>query len=113
MKPQKSKNHITNIDIRISPDLKEALDTYCEENLEKASEAVTSAIKSYIGFGKTEKTEIGELPKKDEGKTLRLNIRVHVRLKDALNEFCLKNNAKITDVVTHAIKLYIGYKIEL
>ena len=94
MTPQKLKNHITNIDIRVAPNLKQALDAYCEENLEKVAEAVTSAIKSYIGFGKSEKTKIGEFPKKDEGKTLRLNIRVHVRLKNALNEFC-ENNAQI------------------
>jgi hypothetical protein len=108
--PRKGNIQIAHIDLRIHPHLKLALDKYCEVHLEKISEAVTNSIKNYIGFGKPaiDKTDIKF--EQDEGKSFRLNIRVHPRLKEALEEYCKKNNEKYTLVVTNAIKHYIGLK---
>jgi hypothetical protein len=40
------------LEIRIHPRLKQALDDYCAKHLEKLTEAVTNAIKKYVGFEK-------------------------------------------------------------
>ena len=45
-------NKTTRLDIRMHPKLKEALDKYCEAHLESITEAVTTAVKRYIGFDK-------------------------------------------------------------
>jgi hypothetical protein len=106
-------NQISSIDIRIHPKLKASLDLYCEAHLEKMAEAVSNAIKNYIGFG--HKTSIRKNARdfeKDAGKTLRLDIRVHSRLKEALQEYCKKNDEKVTDAVTNAVKRYINFKKE-
>jgi diketogulonate reductase-like aldo/keto reductase len=104
---------VPNINLRIHPQLKQLLDEYCEENLEKISEAISSAIKDYIGFGNFKGQKIENKLESDEGKTYRLNIRVHPRLKKALVEYCKKNNENFTEAVTNAIKLYIGYHKKL
>jgi hypothetical protein len=100
---------IAHIDLRIHPHLKLALNKHCEVHLEKISEAVTNSIKNYIGFGKPAIDKSNINFEQDEGKSFRLNIRVHPRLKEALEEYCKKNNEKYTLAVTNAIKQYIGY----
>jgi hypothetical protein len=40
------------LEMRINPILKEALKKYCDEHIESSTEAVTNAIKKYIGFDK-------------------------------------------------------------
>jgi hypothetical protein len=114
MQKNPDSRQISNIDIRIHPELKRRLDLFCEENLEKISEAVSSAIKELIGFGKQGDSGMFQSEDdRDEGKTFRLNIRVHPRLKDALNEFCTRNNIKYTHAITVAIKKYIGFEERL
>ena len=41
---------VTRLDIRMNPKLKKALEEYCDQHLETITEAVTNAIKKYIGF---------------------------------------------------------------
>jgi hypothetical protein len=107
----KSKNdHISSINIRIHPSLKTSLDLYCEEHIEKIAEAVTSAIKEYIGFGKPPVERPVHIHENIEGKALRLDIRVHSRLKEALQDYCDKKSELITDTVTDAIKMYIRFE---
>jgi hypothetical protein len=111
---QKKENiQIAHIDLRIHPHLKRALDKYCDAHLEKISEAVTNAIKSYIGFGKPAIDKAVKEFEQDEGKSFRLNIRVHPRLKEALEAYCRANSEKYTETVTNAIKLYIGLNKKL
>jgi len=94
------------IEMRISIQLEEALNHYCEQNLVTVAEAATQAIKQFIGFNSSEQTsreiaeEIAEKPK-------RLEIRIHPKLKEQLREFCQRNDASISLVVTNAINLYI------
>jgi hypothetical protein len=107
---KKENSQIAYIDLRIHPHLKQALDKHCDAHLEKISEAVTNAIKSYIGFGKPAIDKAEKEFGQDEGKTFRLNIRVHPRLKEALEVYCHKNEEKYTQAVTNAIKLYIGFE---
>jgi hypothetical protein len=105
---KKQKAEVGHIDIRMHPDLKVALDNYCEAHLEKVTESIASAIKNYIGFGKAAVSTAGTPLGTDEGKTFRLSIRVHPRLKDALAEYCKRHTTNHTQVVTDAIKIYIG-----
>jgi metal-responsive CopG/Arc/MetJ family transcriptional regulator len=96
------------IQIRISADLKNSLETVCARRLESISEAVTRAIKNFIGFGmpRSHKNKISKLTdsKKDE----RLEIRIHPLLRKALMEFCKDNNIDtVSQAVIRAIKLYI------
>lgn len=104
------KDSISSINIRIHPDLKAALDRHCEEHIEKISEAVTAAIKNYIGFGKPQIDRPVIINKTIEDKTLRLDIRVHSRLKEALQDYCEKKIESLTGVVTISIMQYIGFK---
>jgi hypothetical protein len=107
---KKENIQIAHIDLRIHPQLKRALDKHCEVHLEKISESVTNAIKNYIGFERPaiDKSDIGF--EADEGKSFRLNIRVHPRLKEALESYSNKHNENYTQLVTNAIKHYIGFK---
>ena len=46
----------------------------------------------------------------DDGKVTRLDIRMHPRLKDALQEYCDSHLETITEAVTNAIKRYIDFE---
>jgi UDP-N-acetylmuramyl pentapeptide synthase len=98
------------IQIRISADLKNSLETVCARRLESISEAVTHAIKSYIWFGMSQhpKPKIYKLTedKKDE----RLEIRIHPKLRAALLDFCGNHNIEtISQAVIIAIIQYLKH----
>jgi len=109
MTEKKRKEPVPSINIRIHPELKDALDKYCDEHIEKIAEAVTSAIKHYIGFGKPPIQKPLLKVETADSKPLRLDIRVHPRLKTALQEYCTNRSESITDVVSTAIMTYIGF----
>lgn len=48
--------------------------------------------------------------KQDEGKSDRLEIRLHPAIKLALKNYCTKNYESTTEAVTRAIKQYIGFE---
>jgi hypothetical protein len=98
------------IEIRISCALKDALESFSRRNLQTTSEAVTHAIKEFIGFGQNNppKRKIGKNTP-DKNKTGRLQIRIHPRLKKEFYQFCYNSGIKKkTIALTEAIRLYIG-----
>jgi hypothetical protein len=110
--PEKTNKSLTGksgrIEIRISADLKNSLETVCARRLESISEAVTHAIKNFIGFGMSQhpKPKIYKLTedKKDE----RLEIRIHPKLRASLLDFCGKYNIEtISQAVIMAITQYL------
>jgi hypothetical protein len=48
--------------------------------------------------------------KQNEGKSDRLEIRLHPAIKLALKNYCTKNYESTTEAVTRAIKQYIGFE---
>lgn len=102
------KDAIANLDFRMHPELKQQLDAYGEMHLEKSTESITSALKSYIGFNAPPVKKPAVIPETDKGKSLRLNVRIHERLKEALEEYCKKSGETYTDAITNAVKMYIG-----
>lgn len=49
------------------------------------------------------------LESKDQGKTERLDIRIHPILKKALENYCKENLESTTEAVTNAIKAYVNF----
>jgi hypothetical protein len=110
---KKNSSKIAYLDFRLSPSLKMALDKYCDEHIEKTTEAINNAIKCTTGFGGTPLKKTIQQFEPDTGKTIRLNVRTHPLLKISLDEYCLKNGMNLTDAVTNAIKNYIGFSENL
>jgi metal-responsive CopG/Arc/MetJ family transcriptional regulator len=98
------------IDIRISNALKDALESFCNKNLQTTSETITHAIKHFVGFGQINppKRKIGKIAP-DKIKIGRLQIRIYPRLKNEFYKFCDSNGIKNKSIaLTEAIRLYIG-----
>jgi len=49
------------------------------------------------------------LESKDQGKTERLDIRIHPILKKTLENYCKENLESTTEAVTNAIKAYVNF----
>lgn len=112
---KKGKGRTERLEIRLSSDLKRALDLYSEQNLESVMETVNQAIKHYVGFGQ-DNPKMPPLCDDDLPKTDRLEIRVHPLLRKMILDICNKNDGKddsksikISKVVISAIIQYIGY----
>lgn len=105
MQNKKTKS-IATINIRISPALRESLDLYCETHIVKLSEAVISAIKAYIGFGQAPCVKNEKAAPDDETKTLRLDIRIDSRIKDALEAYCKESGETVSEAVVEAIERF-------
>jgi hypothetical protein len=97
---------IATINIRISLALRESLDLYCETHIVKLSEAVVSAIKAYIGFGQPPCVKKEKAATDDKPKTLRLDIRVDSRIKDALEVYCRESGETVSEAVVEAIERF-------
>lgn len=98
------------IDMRISNALKKALESFCRKNLQTSSEAVTHAIKQFIGFGQINppKRKVAKI-NLDKKKNKRLQIRIHPRLKNQFAKFCKSSGIENHSVaLTEAIRIYVG-----
>jgi len=107
-----SKGKTQRIEIRIDSDLRSYLGAYCEKNLQTSAEVVTLAIKEFIGFGQSKPTK-RKIEEIDSGnkKSERLEIRMHLRLKQDLVDFCLANEIENVSLgITEAIKNYIKFE---
>ena len=115
-KPQnESKSKTERFEVRLSTQLKEALEQYCEKNLESIMETANRAIKEYVGFGE-EKPQIPEIAPDDNfPKNDRLEIRVHPQLKqlilDTQKQITATTGVKpnLSSIVLSAIIQHIGY----
>jgi hypothetical protein len=97
------KKNIRAINIRITAEIKEALDQYCAVHVDKMAVVVTSAIKEFIGFAKNDVNERPEIIKCTGQKEVKLDVRMDERIKVALEMYCDRHGVTITDVVTSAI----------
>jgi hypothetical protein len=105
------------IEVRLSSDLKQALESYSIRNLESIVETTNRAIKAFVGFGEQNASDPvlsneDDLPKKE-----RLEIRVHPQLKkmilDAKTKISAKSNTlkpSISAIILSAIIQYIDYQ---
>lgn len=114
-----SRSKTERIEVRLSADLKQAIEEYSERNLESIMETTNRAIKAFVGFGQDKPgipdiTEEDDLPKKG-----RLEIRLHTQLKkmilDLQKKIKVTKNPKqlsISTIVLSAIMQYIGYNVK-
>jgi hypothetical protein len=118
-KPQnESKSRTERIEVRLSTQLKEALEQYGEKNLESIMETANRAIKEYVGFG-VEKPQIPQIaPDDDFPKNDRLEIRLHPQLKQLILDTQKRITAttgvkpNVSSIVLSAISLYIRYNVK-
>ena len=106
----RSSGRTKTIDMRISDAQKDALESFCGKNYQTTSEAVTHAIKQFVGFGQLNppKRKIGKIDQ-DRKKNGRLQIRIHPRLKNEFYEFCDNSGIENKSIaLTEAIRRYIG-----
>ncbi|MBN1600880.1 MAG: hypothetical protein JW915_04680 [Chitinispirillaceae bacterium] len=117
-KPQtESKSKTQRIEVRLSTDLKNALEAYCEKNLESIMETANRAIKEFVGFGQNNPQIPQIIPDDDLPKNNRLEIRVHSQLKqmilDTQKQITATSGVKpnISSIILSAIIQYIGYNL--